>query len=141
MGKNGKREIKRIVVDTDIIIDHLRQTGSKTPLAYLVKDKNIKLFMAAVSLTELYIGKSAARMQQEKELKQAIAKIQLILADKRISKEAGILMRNYRFLRLADSLVAATAIVKKAQLYTFNIKHFQSIKGISLYQAKGVEIE
>lgn len=138
MGQNGERkinkfvshklEMKKVVVDTDIIIDYLRQPRKQTLFKKLVK--NFKIILPAVCLTELYTGKSAAKPKEESRLKRTVRKTKLVLADKSISKRAGILIRNYPNLYLADALVAATALEEKTPLCTFNKPHFENISGL-----------
>lgn len=124
--------MKKTVVDTDIIVDYLRQPRKQTLFKKLTQDKNLKILLPAVCLTELYIGKSAAKLKEENRLKRAVKKTKLVLADKKISKRAGILIREYPNLYLADALVAATALEEKALLCTFNRAHFESISGLRL---------
>lgn len=44
--------------------------------------------------------------------------------DQDILKLAGKLMRDNKNLYLADSIIAATALIKELQLFTFNERHF-----------------
>lgn len=133
MGQNGERKMKEVVVDTDIIVDYLRQPRKKTLFKKLTQDKTLKIILPAVCLTELYVGKSAAKPKEENGLKRTIRKTKLVLADKNISKRAGILIRNYPNLYLADVLVAATALEKKALLCTLNKAHFENISNLKLF--------
>lgn len=125
--------MKKIVVDTNIIIDYLRQPRKETLFKKIVKDRNLRILLPAVCLTELYVGKSAARPKEEARLRRAINKTKLILADKGISKRAGVLMRDYPNLYLGDALVAATVLEEKAPLCTFNRTHFEGISGLDLF--------
>lgn len=125
--------MKKVVVDTDIIIDHLRQPRKKTLFKKLIKDRTLKVILPAVCLTELYIGKSAARPKEENRLKRVINKTKLALADKNISKRAGVLIRRYPNLYLADALVAATALEESASLCTFNKSHFENISSLKFF--------
>ena len=125
--------MKKIVVDTDVVIDYLRQPRKKTLFKNLTQSKNLKIFLPAICLTELYVGKSITRPKEEKKLKRVIEKVKLVLADKNISQKAGILIRNYPNLYLADALVATTAIEKKAPLCTFNKIHFEKILGLKFF--------
>lgn len=125
--------MKKIVVDTNIIIDCLRQPRKETLFKKIVKDKNLRILLPAVCLTELYVGKSAARSKEEARLKRAVSKMKLVPADKSISKRAGILMRNCPNLYLGDALVAATALEEKVPLCTFNRAHFEGINGLELF--------
>lgn len=122
--------MKRIVLDTNILIDFLRQPKKSTIFSKLLREKGVKLLLPAVVITELYIGQSSARVSGEKKIKQILRKTELILADKEISKKAGVLMRRYSHLYLADALVAATALKEKALLCTLNKAHFKKISGL-----------
>lgn len=51
--------MKQLVVDTDIVIDYLRQPRKQTFFKNLLQDKSLKVFLPAICLTELYIGKSS----------------------------------------------------------------------------------
>lgn len=133
MGEGSQREMKKIVIDTNIIIDYLRQPRKETLFKKITKDKNLRILLPAVCLTELYVGKSAARTKEEARLKRAVSKTKLISADKSVSKRAGVLMRDYPNLYLGDALVAATALEEKAQLCTFNRAHFEGIDGLELF--------
>ena len=135
-----ERKMKKIVVDTDIIIDYLRQPRKATLFKKLTQDKTLKIILPAVSLTELYVGKGAAKPKEEARLKRAVGKTKLVPADKDISKRAGILIRNYSNLYLADALVAATSLEEKAHLCTFNKAHFEKISSLKLFNYEKLTI-
>lgn len=125
--------MQRIVLDTNILIDFLRQPKKATPFRRLLQKEKIKILLPAVVLTELYIGKSAAKVSGEKKLKDILRKTDFVVANKNISRQAGILMRKYPRLYLADALVAATALEEKAYLCTLNQTHFKGISGLKLF--------
>lgn len=125
--------MKKVVVDTDIIIDYLRQPRKTTLFKKLAENKDLIILLPAVCLTELYVGKSAANPKEEKRFKRAIGKTKLVLADENISRRAGILIRNYPNLYLADALVAVTALEENTSLCTFNQKHFEKISGLRFF--------
>lgn len=125
--------IQKIVLDTNVVVDFLRQPQRATLFRKLVKDKNLEILLPAVVLTELYIGKSATKVSQRKKLEEIFRKTKLVLADKNISKRAGILMRDFPHLYLADALVAATALEARALLCTFNKSHFEGITSLKIY--------
>jgi predicted nucleic acid-binding protein len=127
--------MKKVVVDTDIIIDYLRQPRKDTLLRKLITSKTWQILLPAVCLTELYVGRSVARPKEEARLKRSIRRLKLVLAGKEVSKRAGFLMREYPNLFLADALVAATALVEKAPLCTFNRTHFEKIPGLKLWES------
>lgn len=125
--------MRKVVVDTDIIIDYLRQPRESTLFKKLIKDKTLRILLPAVCLTELYVGESIANLKEEKRLERVVGKTKLVLADAKISKTAGALIRNYADLYLADALVAATALKENASLCTFNRGHFEMISGLRFF--------
>ena len=125
--------MQRVVLDTNILIDFLRQPKKATLFRRLLQKKKLKILLPAVVLTELYVGKSAARASGERRVKNILKKVDLVLADQKISRRAGVLMREYPHLYLADALVAATALKEKAHLCTFNRSHFKEISGLKFF--------
>lgn len=123
----------KIVLDTNVIIDFLRQPKKITIFRKLLQEKKFKILFPAVILTELYIGKSSAKASGQKKLREVLRKTEIILADEEISKKAGILMRKHSNLYLADALVAATALKEEAFLCTFNKAHFEKIPALKLF--------
>lgn len=125
--------MKKIALDTNVVIDYLRQPRKDTLFKKIAKDRNLRILLPTVCLTELYVGKSAAEPKEETRLKRVVSKTKLISADKKISKRAGILMRDYSNLYLGDALVAATALEEKAPLCTYNRAHFEGISDLELF--------
>lgn len=128
------REI--LVVDTDIVIDYLRQENKKTLLKNLLKQSHIRLLLPAIVLTELWRGKSIKQSQEKQKVEKLLRRLKITVAGKNISKTAGELLRKYSHLMLADALVAATAIDLKGKLVTLNEKHFQAITNLSILNTK-----
>lgn len=66
--------MRKVIVDTDIIIDYLRQPHQVTLFRKLTQDRNLKILLPAVCLTELYSGKSSAESGEERRLQNAVKK-------------------------------------------------------------------
>ncbi|OGD54845.1 hypothetical protein A3J78_00830 [Candidatus Beckwithbacteria bacterium RBG_13_35_6] len=125
--------MKKLVVDTDIIIDYLRQINQETLLKGFLQNKNLKIYIAAIAITELWKGDNITKLQEKNQVEGLLSKLKIIIADKKISQKAGEILRKYHHLMLADALVAATAIVENAELVTFNKKHFNKVEKMKLY--------
>lgn len=124
----------KVVLDTNILVNHLRQPRKMTVFRkLLLKKQKVEILLPAVVLTELYVGESAAKASAEKKIREILRKTNLVLADEEISQKAGVLMREHPHLYLADALVAATALNRKAFLCTFNKTHFEKITGLRLF--------
>lgn len=125
-----------VVVDTNIIIEHLRQGGSKnTILQKLAKQKhNSTIAMSVISIQELYEGKSTLVEKKESYMLATIAPIKVLSYSYQIAELAGKIARNLKTpIQLADTAIAATTIINNGSLLTLNKKHFKDIPNLKLY--------
>ena len=125
-----------VVLDTNIIIDHLRQPKKKeTPLAKIAKQKpKEELAISMISVQELYEGRSTRNEEKERYLLATIVPLQILLYTYEVAQLAGKIARDLnRSIELADAAIAATAIVNGAQLFTLNKKDFLEIEGLELF--------
>ncbi len=131
-----------VIVDTSIIIDHLRQkNGLPTVLYKLVKDLDETETMAisVITIQELYTGASTRREIEEGRMLGAISNFDILPFDYREAKLAGELGRDAASSPgFADLAIAATAILNNAKLATFNLKDFTSIKEIELFDLENL---
>jgi len=72
-------------------------------------------------------------LQAETIIKLLLDEFEVILIDDDIESEAINLRRNFK-IKLPDAIIAATSIVEKAELVTFNTKDFSKIKELKLYK-------
>jgi predicted nucleic acid-binding protein len=111
-----------ILLDSDILIDHLR--GYEPARQYLKRFEagEVQGYLSIITVAEL----AAGQMRQEDEE----AKVQQLLAlfthidlDFAIAWRGGEIRRHYQ-TRLADALIAATALRHNFRLATRNLQHF-----------------
>ena len=124
-----------VVLDTNIIIDHLRQSPDKqTYLATLVKEfKEHNLSISIISIQEIYEGKSTKEKKQEEEFLATISRLRILPYTFEVAQLAGEMARDLgRPIDLADAAIAATAIINDCKLATLNKKHFKDIKDLEL---------
>lgn len=126
-----------VILDTNIIIDHLRQSDKKTTHLIEITKKIIKerdLAISVITVQELYEGQSTKDKNREECLLATIVPLKILPYDFEIAQLAGEIARDlYKAIEFADAAIAATAIIKKAPLFTLNKKHFQGIKGLQFY--------
>ncbi len=124
-----------VILDTNVIIDHLRQTGKKeTVLMKFISDQpKEKLALSVVSVQELYEGKSTRNEKEEQLLLATISPLRILPYTYKIAKLAGMIARDLgRPIELADAAVAATAVTNGADLLTLNQKDFLNIPDLNL---------
>lgn len=126
-----------VILDTNIIIDHLRQPKKKKSLLVKLaaqKPKEI-LGLSMISIQELYEGRSTKNKIKEQFLLATIAPLKIFPYTYEVAKLAGEIARDLsRSIELADATIAATAIINEAQLFTLNKKDFQKIKDLKLIE-------
>ncbi len=128
--KNEKNRTMRYLIDTNIIIDHLRVGEEKaTNFLRKVENKEIKASISVITEYELLASRKISSSQ-----KLIIQKLLSILPPISITsslvKEAAKLTQKYQ-LGMADSLIAATAFKTKSILVTRD-KSFLKIKEIKI---------
>ena len=125
-----------VVLDTNIIIDHLRlqdkQAESKLMVLVKTKPKEV-LAISMITIQELYEGRSTKDAQKEQYLLATISPLRILPYNYEVAKMAGEIARDIeRPIQLADAGIAATAILSGCELLTLNLKDFSDIKGLRL---------
>jgi predicted nucleic acid-binding protein len=124
-----------VILDTNIIIDHLRQIDAKqTIYQKLLKRYSKKsLGISTITIQELFIGQSTRSPKCQKEILLTVSGIKIFAHGKTIARLAGELMRDSKNnLKFADAAIAATAIHYGASLATLNTKDFTGIPHLNL---------
>jgi len=126
--------IRRILVDTDIVIDFLR--GKERAVSWLESEASSICF-SAVTVAEIYAG--VRNTKEEAEIERLFAVFPVIAATNEIAREAGKIVKAYRpshSIEIPDAIIAATCLLTAAQLCTCNIKHYPMFKGLKPPYAK-----
>lgn len=117
-----------LIIDTDILIDIGRNNKVAIERLKLEKDK-YELTVSVITEMELLIG--CRNKTELKYVEQFLEGFEILSLNLEISKKAVDLLKQYRLshgLLIADSLIAATAIIFNAALLTKNQKDFKFIK-------------
>jgi predicted nucleic acid-binding protein len=109
----------KVLLDTDVLIDHLR--GRRHLDA---GDTAI----STVTRTELFAGDE----RQEDAIDALLEDCEEVDVDPRIARRAGRIKRQTG-LRIADALIAATALEHELPLMTRNRRHFDRVAGLQLH--------
>ena len=121
---------KRLLVDTDVVVEYLR--GSKSAITFLEKLEG-NLFLSVITVAELFAGVSGTEERQSVD--QFLQAFSIIPVDEELAKEGGLYRKKFspsHGVGLADALIAATADRIHATLVTFNRRHFPMLKDIKI---------
>jgi toxin FitB len=112
--------VTRILVDSDVLVDHLRghrRLGAGSD----------ELHVSAVTRAELFSGRGA----EERRIRRLLEPMVDIAVDAAIAERAGRLRRG-TVRRLPDALIAATALEHRLTLVTRNTRDFEGIRGLKV---------
>jgi len=126
-------ETAELLIDTSIIIEHLRKTDKRRSILYGIPQYT-ELFISSVTIFELEAGATDAA--KAKDIKSVLYGIGILPFDESVAAEAGKLYRMIKAenkqLEIRDLFIAATAIANKLPILTLNHKHFEVVKGLHL---------
>ncbi len=115
---NG-RIVADVLVDTDILIDHLRGEVELKPGKH-------RLHYSVITRAELFAGNAGTDI-----ITQLLAPLHEIPVDRAIAERAGRIRRESG-VAMPDALIAASALVHGFSVATRNSKHFTPIRGIRI---------
>ena len=123
-----------ILCDTDILIEFYKNSADILQELQIIGQKN--LAVSAITQAELFFGSlNKAELQR---IRIHLQSISCLPVDTMTSDTFLKLMETYSLshkLGIPDAIIAATAIIHHLPLYTLNIKHFQFISEVELYQS------
>lgn len=123
-----------ILLDSNIIIDHLRLKG-KNSIQYNLINQHLddSFAVSTITIQELFAGASTKSKSPLVLLNQTLSELDICLYTQKVAELAGKITRD-RDLRLqfADAAIAATAIHYGASLATLNAKDFKGIPKLHL---------
>lgn len=108
-----------VLVDTDIFIDHLRGATE-------IKAGRHRLHYSVITRAELFAGTTGTDLAAR-----VLAPLREIPVDRAIAERAGRIRRE-NGLRMADALIAATALERHLGLATRNKKDFEPVRGLRI---------
>jgi predicted nucleic acid-binding protein len=108
--------MNKVLLDTDVLIDHLR--GHRH-----LGDEDAAI--SVISRAELFAGSEP----QEKSVEALLEGCEEVAVDVSIARRAGRIKRRTG-LKIADALIAATALEHNLPLLTRNLRHFERVANL-----------
>jgi predicted nucleic acid-binding protein len=131
-------ETPRIVIDTDLLIDLLRNQSRAVAFVKGLEKQNVILSTTAINIFELYHGahKSQEREKNLESISVLIGKLTILPLTNKAAKKAGCiyaqLEREGQPIGLRDSFIGAIALTRDACVATCNKAHFNRIFGLKI---------
>jgi len=131
-------ETLKTVIDTDILVDLLRNQKQATAFITKLEEKNNILATTAVNIFELHHG--AHKSQESERNLQAIhvliSRLSILPFTSKAAQKAGHiyaqLERQGQPIGLRDTLIAAIALTRECSVATRNQAHFSRISDLEI---------
>jgi tRNA(fMet)-specific endonuclease VapC len=124
-------EAARLVLDTDVIIDHLRARSSLIVEA-------LDNFRCAFTMVTIYELKAVQNLRPEQTLRLAslTKRLQILPLDSEAAERSAEIWRSLARtgapIGLADTLLAGICLAADLPLLTRNVEHFSRVDGLKL---------
>jgi len=119
----------KLLIDTDIFIDYLNTGFFST----ILEGKDFEIYYSIVTKKEL-LSKPGLREAERQAIQFTLKRYRIIPLDGRIAGKYSDLRRKHLSLEKEDTLIAATALVRRLPLVTRNWKHYKDIEGLILFK-------
>lgn len=106
-----------VLVDTDVFVDHLRGATE-------LKAGSHRLHYSVVTRAELFAGTTGTDV-----VRRLLDPLREVPVDRGIAERAGRVRRETG-IRLPDALIAATALERRLQLATRNLRDVERVRGV-----------
>src|SRR3989344_7467589 len=132
--------MKKVLLDTDVIVDFLRNGIDDEGVFHGVKEKTIQACISVITMFELYNGALLSNNPKQKleDLAKLLEVFHVISFDKAqsyvASKSYAYLVKKGYSLEMRDILIAACAIANNLRLLTRNKKHFARIPELVFFE-------
>ena len=116
--------MKRYLIDTDVIIDHLRGERKARDFLKQIKEEESDILYSVITKAELYSG---VRPKEEEDVFMLLSSMEEVPIDGEIALTAGRYRNKFyasHGLLLPDALIAASAKNTGTFLVTLNRKHY-----------------
>ncbi|ETR69388.1 MAG: PilT protein domain-containing protein [Candidatus Magnetoglobus multicellularis str. Araruama] len=121
------------MIDTSIIIDHLRKKNKEKSILFKIVDL-YNFHLSTIVEFELFAG--VTNEKKIKDINEILGICIIHPLSSEIVKEAAKIYQNLRqmnqLIEIRDIFIAATSIVNRLPLITLNMRHFERIDSLEL---------
>jgi tRNA(fMet)-specific endonuclease VapC len=134
----GNMETVKTVIDTDLLIDLLRNQKQATAFVAKLEEKNYVLATTTINIFELHHGahKSEESEKNLQAINGLISRLSIFPLTSKAAQKAGHiyaqLERQGQPIGLRDIFIAAIALTRECSVATRNQQHFNKISGLSI---------
>jgi len=129
---------RKVCLDTDIIIDYLKDTAETNDLIERLYLKFDEIITTAITSYELLVGVEYMQGKDRAKVENILRDIDVLPFSKEASRESAKvsaeLKKSGKQIGIADLLIAGICICTESCLLTKNIEHFIRITGLQILE-------
>jgi hypothetical protein len=125
--------MEKALVDTDVIVDHLRGIEEARDFLRRVERGELEGYFSTITEAELFSGKKMESKAKQRKVSNLLGIMKRVPVNSLIARRAGEIKRRYG-VPLPNAIIAATALRMKAKISTKNVKHFEGIEDITILE-------
>ncbi len=131
-------EAVKAIIDTDLLIDLLRNKKEAVELVTKLEQNNFLLCTTAINIFELHHGahKSKDAQSNLQAINALIRRLVILPLSSKSAQKAGHLYaeleRKGQPIGLRDTFIAAIALTRECNLATRNVEHFSKISKLKI---------
>ena len=131
-------EEKKIICDTDVVIDFWDEKQGRHSITRKILEQNIGLNQVVISaITKMELISGASNKSDLEKMSTKLSRFNIALINNDITLKAFELQKKYFLshgLSMPDCLIASTSIILGLELFTYNTKDFKFISDLTLYK-------
>lgn len=132
-------EDKRLLIDTNIFIQHLRAKNKTATYLYQIVHK-FEIYTSSITEFELYCG--AISYEHKQDIDNVLKGIKILAFEEGCGElaasERNRLIRLNKQFEIRDLLIVGIILKNNLPFFTLNPKHFKNFQGISLITKDGI---
>ena len=118
------------LLDTNAVIYYVKEESGVVSTIEDIYTKNIPVYLSVITEAELFAFPQLSDDEAER-IENFLRTVSIIPMDSQIARLTGTIRKTYQ-LKIADSVIAATALFTNAQLLTRNVGDFKKIPELNL---------
>ncbi len=133
-----KMENSTVILDTDILVDLLRNKKEAKVLVAELEEKGFAMLTTVITVFELYYGahKSGQNEKRLQTTKTVLKSLPILPLTSVSARKAGHIHANLdakgQSIGIGDALIGAIALTRGFGLVTRNDEHFKRIEGLNI---------
>ncbi len=131
-------ETTKTIIDTDILIDLLRNKKEAVAFIATFEEKKIVLTTTVINAFELHYGahKSTQTQKNLQATKKLLSRLEVLSLTSRSAQMAGHIYAQLeakgQTIGLRDTIIGAIALTRNLSVATRNTEHFKKITGLKI---------